>query len=310
MMRIRIRLATRGSRLALAQCALVEETLRRVAPGIVPVRIVIRTSGDRRPDLSLVRAGAAGAGQGLFTRELEAALIERRADAAVHSLKDLPTELPPGLALLATPQRGCVADALVSRWPGGLDGLPAGARVGTSSVRRMRQLLDRRPDLQVQEVRGNVPTRLRALARVGGPDAIVLAEAGLRRLGYVWEKGRLTTVPGAPFVRVLRPEEMLPAAGQGAIGLEARAADASVADALARLNHPATFCAVRAERALLRLLGGGCQMPLGALGEVEGDRLRLRAAIYPAAGGARRATAEGDASAPEDVACAVRAALG
>ncbi len=174
----------------------------------------------------------------------------------------------------------------------------------------MRQLLDRRPDLQVQEVRGNVPTRLRALARVGGPDAIVLAEAGLRRLGYVWEKGRLTTVPGAPFVRVLRPEEMLPAAGQGAIGLEARAADASVADALARLNHPATFCAVRAERALLRLLGGGCQMPLGALGEVEGDRLRLRAAIYPAAGGARRATAKGDASAPEDVACAVRAALG
>ncbi|HEX2142844.1 MAG TPA: hydroxymethylbilane synthase, partial [Candidatus Limnocylindria bacterium] len=204
-------------------------------------------------------------GDGQFTAELDQALVNGTIDIAVHSLKDLPTLVAPGLCTAAILPRGDARDALLSRHPGGLHELPFGARVGTGSPRRGAQLAAVRSDLVARAIRGNVDTRMRRL-EAGEYDAIVLAVAGLERLG----------IDVSPE-QVLPPEVMLPAPGQGAIALQVRAQDGSLIRRLARVDHEPTRVAVEAERNLLRAVGGGCLAPLGALGEVQDGRLRLRA---------------------------------
>ncbi len=264
------RVGTRGSRLALWQAEHVAACLRRERPGVVVERLVLSTAGDRVVDVALSKVGD----KGLFTRELEEALVEGRVDVAVHSLKDLPTEMPDGLALGAVLEREDPRDALVGPWTAGLDGLPDGARVGTSSLRRRAQLLARRPDLRVVDLRGNVPTRLAKLER-GECDAAVLALAGLRRLG-------LEHAAGA----VLEPEAMLPAPGQGALAVQCRRGDARVTALLGPLDHGPTRLAVAAERGFLARLEGGCQVPVGGLATPASASLRLRGLVADVDGSA------------------------
>jgi hydroxymethylbilane synthase len=268
-----LRIGTRGSPLALWQANHVADLLRPlVAPR--PVELVrIETQGDRVRDRPLSQIG----GDGLFTKEIQNALLDGRADVAVHSLKDLPTTPVSELVLAAVPARGPVGDALISRQHFRFDDLPQGAVVATSSLRRRAQLLHRRPDLQVRDLRGNVETRLRKLDE-GGLEAIVLAEAGLRRLSL---EGRIT--------EILDRSWMLPAVGQGALGLECRADDVATRGLLAALDHAPTRAAVLAERAFLRGLGGGCLVPIGALGEVSGEELWLRGCVLPTDGSKRDA---------------------
>ena len=263
----RLRIGTRGSALARTQTALVCRALgaahpELAQPGALEV-VVIRTTGDRVTDRPLAELG----GKGLFCKELEAALLERRIDLAVHSMKDLPTWLPEGLLIAALLPRADPRDVLVTRAPCGLADLPNGATVGSSSVRRRAQLLARRPDLQVVDFRGNVGTRLAKL-QAGEVDATLLARAGLDRLG-------LLELPGV----VLAPEEMLPAVGQGAIGAECRTDDGPTRELLAAIDHAATSICVRTERALLDALDGSCHTPIAGYAELSGERLRLRALI-------------------------------
>ncbi len=278
-----LRLGTRGSRLAMAQAHEAASALALLL-GHGPVETIeIRTRGDaiseRRP------AGHLVVGDGQFTGELERALLERRIDVAVHSLKDLPTASNPELRLGAILERGDPRDCLLSRHPGGLDGLPFGAGIGTSSVRRAAQLAAARVDLLARHIRGNVDTRLRRL-EAGEYDALLLAAAGLDRLGVpVSEDDRLSL------------EIMLPAPGQGALALQVRADDVAM---LASVDHGPTRLAVQAERALLRALGGGCLAPLGALAEVGDGQLRLRAA-YEGRNGFTRVDLSGPADRPGEV---------
>ncbi|MGB8509107.1 MAG: hydroxymethylbilane synthase [Pyrinomonadaceae bacterium] len=257
-------IGSRGSKLALWQAEWVRARLTALEPG-AEVRIeIIKTSGDVMQDVSLSVIG----GQGVFTKEIENALIAGRIDVAVHSLKDLPTLIPDSLSITAVPERADPQDALVL--PAGkqaadvsLRSLPVGARVGTSSLRRQAQLRHLRPDLLIADVRGNVDTRLRKLD-AGEYDAIILASAGLRRLGL--EERISAAIPSS---------EMLPAVGQGALGIETRADDADTNSLVARLNHAPTHAAVIAERALLRHLGGGCQVPIAAHATVHENSLSL-----------------------------------
>jgi hydroxymethylbilane synthase len=270
-------LATRGSRLALVQTDLVRQSLTRAHPGLAPAALVVRTKGDldRSSDL------AAMGGSGVFTKELEAALRDGRARAAVHSLKDLPVRLPDDLALGAILPRADPADVVVSRTPRDIASLPPRSSVGTGSPRRRAMLLALRPDLRVEAIRGNVPTRLSKLAR-GEFDAVILAAAGLARLGLAPSGG--IRVDDLEMHASLLPT-FLPAPGQGAIAVEARADDGEALGLLAAINDPATASAVAAERAVLAALGGGCHLALGALGRVEGDRLHLEAAFFAEPGG-------------------------
>ena len=248
-------IASRGSQLALWQARWVQQKLADLGH---PSRIeIIHTTGDKITDVPLAKVGT----KGLFTKEIEEALLEERADLAVHSLKDLPTELPAGLVLAATPEREDPRDAIVGRR---LADLPAGARLGTSSLRRAAQLRKARPDLAIESVRGNLDTRLRKLD-AGQYDAIVLAAAGLRRLG--WDDR---------IAELLPPDVICPAVGQGALAIETAAGHEQPC---AELDHPATRLAVTAERALLAALGGGCQVPIGAHATVTGDRLFLQAVV-------------------------------
>ncbi len=281
-----LRLGTRKSPLALWQARHVADLLAPLA-GTRPVELVlIETEGDRVRDRPLSQIG----GDGLFTREIQNALLDGRADVAVHSLKDLPTLPVPGLVLAAVPPRGPVGDVLVSRRHPRFDALPAGAVVATSSLRRRSQLLHRRPDLRIESVRGNVETRLRKLDEQG-LDALILAEAGLRRLGL--EKH---------ITEILDRQWLLPAVGQGALGLECRADDEASRRLLEGLNDPATRACVLAERAFLRGLGGGCLVPIGALGTVEGERLHLRGCVLSSDGQRRiDGEADGPAAAAEEV---------
>jgi hydroxymethylbilane synthase len=226
--------------------------------GIAVELMPIATAGDRRRE-----ALDAIGGQGLFTKEIQLALVDGRIDLAVHSLKDLPTAETPGLCLAAVPERGPVGDVLISAGGRSLDALPGGARIGTGSPRRRAQLLRDRSDLQMKDIRGNVDTRLRKL-REGQYDAIVLAEAGLMRLGLAGE-----------ITQRLPLEIVLPAVGQGALGLETRTDDASTRQWVAQLDHPPTHAAVAAERALMARLQGGCTAPVAALGRADGDQLTL-----------------------------------
>ena len=250
-------IASRGSQLALWQARWVAAQLS--AAGNECRIEIIKTTGDKITDVPLAMVGT----KGLFTKEIEEALLDRRADLAVHSLKDLPTELPEGLVLAAVPEREDARDAVVGV---PLADLPAGAKVGTSSLRRAAQLRKLRPDLTVESVRGNLDTRLRKLDE-GRYHAIMLAAAGLKRLGW-----------GGRIAQILEPEQMCPAVGQGALALETRAEGAGF-NACARLDHPATHAAVMAERGVLGALGGGCQVPIGAYATVAAGRLRLLAIV-------------------------------
>ena len=257
-------IGSRGSRLALWQAEWVAERLRALHPQL-PLRIeIIKTTGDKLKDVSLSIIG----GRGVFTKELEEALLDGRIDLAAHSLKDLPTRLPDNLTIAAITEREDPRDALVLREgaqtaAASLKALPPGATVGTSSLRRRAQLIHLRPDLSIKDLRGNVDTRLRKLD-AGEYDALILASAGLRRLGL-----------GDRISAYLEPEEMLPAVGQGALALETRADDETTISFVTALDHAATRAACEAERALLRELGGGCQVPIAAHGITTGDRLHL-----------------------------------
>ncbi len=258
-----LRIGTRASRLALWQARHVRDLLLEAHPGLEVEIVHVKTTGDRLPSRPLAGAGAVG----LFTKEIERALLDRRVDVAVHSLKDLPVELAPGLALAAVPERADVRDALVGRV--GLGDLGPGVVVGTGSPRRSGQLRARFPGVRVVPVRGNVPTRIGLAGEPGGPDAVILALAGLSRLGLA------DRIAG-----VLPPEIMLPAPGQGALGIETREDDAPSRGLVGVLDVAPVRAAVRAERAFLRRLQGGCTVPAGALGEVgEEGLLRLRGVV-------------------------------
>jgi len=254
-----LRIATRKSVLALWQAEHVAQALRRAHAGLRVDLAPMTTKGDRILDRSLAAIG----GKGLFIKELEAALVERRADMAVHSMKDVPGELASGLSIAAMLPREDARDALIARDARGISDLPQGARLGTSSLRRRAQLLAARPDLSIEILRGNVDTRLRRLD-AGELDAIVLACAGLIRLGL---EARITTRLG--------PEISLPAVGQGVIGIECRTEDSRMRALLAPLDDAATHVAVEAERAFARRLGGSCQSPIAAWARVDAGRLML-----------------------------------
>jgi hydroxymethylbilane synthase len=275
-----LRIGTRGSALALWQAKSIAEALRQ-SGGVETELVIIKTSGDKFQQTSFSQMGT----KGVFIKELEDALTDRRVDLAVHSMKDLPTEIPNGLTIAAICKRADVRDALLSSTGATLDTLPMNARVGTSSLRRQSQLLHFRSDLRMLELRGNVDTRIEKLKR-GDYDAIVLAKAGLDRLGL---SGNIT--------QVLSQEVSLPAAGQGAIGIEAREDDEEVLRVLAALNDADTRDSVTAERAALAGLEGGCQVSIGAWGRVVDGNLVLDVAVLSPDGAKR--IAEKDSGGPE-----------
>ena len=320
-------IATRGSALALAQANMIAAQCRAAFPRLRFELKIMKTTGDKLQTASLATKTAA-LPKGLFTKELEVALVKGQADLAVHSLKDLPTELPPGLILAATPKREDVRDVLIYRnadflkeleekiaeqadWSPGqsalrgfkphlkLQDFPAGATVATSSTRRKMSLLAARPDLKLVEIRGNVPTRLQKVAERGELDATVLALAGMKRLNFeVKSDGTLVgdAVPEGLLATILDLDVMLPCVGQGAIGIEIRAQDERIGKICERLNHFNTFHAVTAERAFLQAMGGGCQSPVGAHSEIDGDQITLKAVSFCGEtvkrGGAKRPIAE------------------
>jgi hydroxymethylbilane synthase len=262
-----LRMGSRGSALALWQARHVSEGLREMH-GVDTEIVVIKTSGDVFAQTAIEQIG----GKGVFIKEIEDALLDRRVDLAVHSMKDVPTEIPEGLEFPAITKRQEARDCLLAREADSFTGLRRGAVVGTSSLRRQAQLRHQRPDIEVRELRGNVDTRVRKMEQ-GQYDAIVLAKAGLDRLGLT---GKVT--------EIFATEMMLPAVGQGAMGIEARAEDRELLECLARLDDAETRAGVTAERALLAKLEGGCQMPLGAWGRVEDGGLLLDAGVFSADG--------------------------
>lgn len=282
-------LGTRGSDLALAQARLTAALLRAAHPDLAVEESIIKTTGDVRLDVALSNPGTLD--KGLFTKELEVALLEGRIDIAVHSLKDLPTEQPEGLVLGAILPREDPADLLLSKHEGGLEGLPAGANVATGSLRRRCFLRAIRPDLVLHEIRGNVPTRLRKLHAQTDLDGIVLASAGLRRLEV---SGCRLALDGLILSEI---RSMLPAPGQGAVAVQCRAVDSAVLDILGKISDDATAIAVDAERAVLAGLGGGCHMPLGVHAIVHGHRISMSAGWFRSeTEPPRQANAIGDAA--------------
>jgi hydroxymethylbilane synthase len=284
-----LKLGTRGSQLALTQSRQVAQALEAAHEGLKVELEIIRTTGDRVTDVPLSRIGD----KGLFTKELEQALLARTVDFAVHSMKDMPTRLPQGLVIGCVPTRKAPLDCLLSLRPGGFDALPEGARVASGSLRRRAQLLYARPDLRLEEMRGNVPTRIRRMAE-RGVDGTILAVAGLARLGVGGLEGALNgggvefEVPPSwdeeaagtrVFIVPLPSRICLPAVGQGALCLETREGDGAVLDLLDALNDPDSFAEIVCERALMRALEGGCQVPIAAWARVEGERIRIEAIV-------------------------------
>ncbi|WP_334132996.1 hydroxymethylbilane synthase [Silanimonas lenta] len=289
-----LRLATRESALALWQTEHVAARLRALHPGLEVVLVPMSTRGDQILDRALAAVG----GKGLFLKELEVAMLEGRADAAVHSLKDVPMELDGPFVLPAILERADPFDAFVSNAFDTLDALPRGARVGTSSLRRQAQLRALRPDLELLDLRGNVNTRLAKLD-AGQYEAIILACAGLQRLGL-----------GERIRERLAPPRLLPAVAQGAIALECRADDAATAALLAPLDDGATRVCVEAERAMNRALHGSCHVPVAGFAELFNEKLLLRGAVGDAASGRLvRAEARGSAAEPEALGRRVAEAL-
>ena len=271
-------LGTRSSALALAQVELTRAALLKVDPALEVLVEKFVTQGDQKLDLGLLQS-TPGGGKGLFTKELEVALLERRIDVAVHSLKDLPATMPAGLSIGAVLERADTADVLIRREPGGFEGLSKGAKVGTSSVRRARQLQWLRSDLQIVEWRGNVQTRLRKLIEQQDVGGIVLAKAGLDRLGFDTASGQLEFEGNKLWVESMAGK-MLPAIGQGAVALQMEEAREDVAQLLAKVNHGTTWTAIRAERELQRLLEGDCTLPVGVRTTVDGDKISMRAILF------------------------------
>jgi hydroxymethylbilane synthase len=262
-----LRIGSRPSPLALAQAAIVRARLAVIVPGLAAEIVPIQTSGDRMTSAALAQVG----GKGLFIKELEQALAERRIDIAVHSMKDLPAILPAGFRIAAVPEREDPRDALVTRSLGGLSALVRGARVGTSSARRKFEILHLRPDLAISPLRGNVDTRLERLAR-GELDAIILAIAGLKRLARI----------DGLNLEALDPGEFIPAAGQGALAIETLAdvPGSGLAHALADLNDPRAAAETAAERAFVAGIGASCVSPVGVHATLEGATLNLRARLF------------------------------
>jgi hydroxymethylbilane synthase len=258
-----LRIGTRGSKLALVQSTWVKAKIEQKYPNTRVEVVTIKTTGDAILDAPLSKVG----GKGLFVKEIEDALLKGRIDLAVHSMKDVPAELPEGLVLSTFPEREDPRDAFVSTHYQTLNLLPYGSRVGTSSLRRAAQLLNVRPDLEVVSLRGNIDTRLRKLA-AGEFQAIILAAAGLRRFGLA---DRIS--------QVLSTDQMMPAIGQGALGLELRADDTKTIDLLDFLNHEPTRITVGAERAFLKALQGGCQVPIAAFAQLSGQLLNLQGMV-------------------------------
>lgn len=267
-MKKKLVIATRRSRLAMWQAEHIKEKLEALHKGLQVELLPLSTRGDELLDRRLDDAG----GKGLFVKELETALADSRADLAVHSMKDVPAELPPGFSIAAIPAREDPRDVLVSKRFASLAEMPAGGTIGTSSLRRSAQIVERYPALDIRLLRGNVDTRLAKLDR-GDYDAIVLAVAGLKRLGL---EARATAR--------LSADEMLPAPGQGALGIECLAAREEVVALLAPLADGSTTACVRAERAVSRALGGNCSLPLAAFAQANMDNMRLRALVASADG--------------------------
>lgn len=256
-------LGTRGSKLALCQTEWFQSHIHQVAPEVRVTLRKIQTTGDKIVDVPLAKIG----GKGLFVKEIEEALIDGTIDLAVHSMKDIPAQLPEGLDILCVPPREDARDALISRDGRSFKDLPQGARVGTASLRRQAQLLNARPDLGIEMLRGNLDTRLRKL-KEGQFDAIVLAAAGLRRLAWAHE-----------ITEYLDPAVSLPAIGQGVLGIEGRSDDHFARSILERLNDPATEAPVTAERAFLHRLEGGCQVPIAGYATLSGETLSLEGLV-------------------------------
>ncbi|MGH8022731.1 MAG: hydroxymethylbilane synthase [Limisphaerales bacterium] len=328
-------IATRGSALALAQANFVAMRCREFFPRLRFELKIIKTTGDKMQKSSLVEGGLP---KGLFTKELEVALVRGKADMAIHSLKDLPTDLPAGLQLAATPKREDTRDVLVYRsaqylagrgpeeeqdWSPGrkelggfnagmtLKDFPAGATIATSSTRRKMQLLAARPDFRIVEIRGNVPTRLQKVADRPELEGTVLALAGMARLNFkIQQDGALIgeAAPDGLLAAILDLEVMLPCVGQGAIGIEIRADDERLAKICERLNHYNTLQATTAERAFLSAMGGGCQSPVAALAEVAGNQMTMRAVSF-ADGPAKRTEMKGPAGEPAQLGQRVAADL-
>jgi len=277
-----LRIGTRGSLLAKWQAEFVRKQLFQAA-GMEAEIVIIKTSGDKLQQSSLSQIG----GKGIFIKELEDALLENTVDIAVHSVKDVPTEMQPGLSFPAICRRDDVRDCVVSGKGATLTNLRQGARVGTGSLRREAQLRHLRPDLDIRDLRGNVDTRLRKVES-GEYDAVVLSKAGLDRLGLAHR-----------ISEVLAPDICMPAVGQGAIGAECRAGDTETSEVLEKLNHPETRAAIIAERTLLSAMQGGCQVPLGAWARIERNELVLEACVCSVDGSQyvrQRATAPPDQS--------------
>lgn len=291
-----IRIATRGSALALAQANMIAAECRLAFPDLSFELKIIKTTGDKLQKASMAKTDPS-LPKGLFTKELEVALIEGEADLAVHSLKDLPTDLPSGLMLAATPKRADVRDVLIYRGARTgnqsafrgfkpqtqLKDFPKGATIATSSTRRKAQLQLVRPDLNIVEIRGNVATRMQKVADRAELDATVLALAGISRLNFTIDSdGQLhgDPVPNGLLATVLDVEVMLPCVGQAAIGIEIRANDQRIGKICEQLNHFDTFQAVTAERAFLNEMGGGCQSPVAAYAEISGEQISMRAVSF------------------------------
>jgi hydroxymethylbilane synthase len=285
-------ICTRGSALALAQSNMIAAQCRAAFPDLRFELQIIKTTGDKLQKASMAKTDPS-LPKGLFTKELEVAMLNGEADLAVHSLKDLPTDLPEGLILAATPLREDVRDVLIYRAPGGskrgfptnlkIKDFPQGATIATSSTRRKQSLLALRPDLNIVEIRGNVATRMQKVADKAEVDATILALAGLTRLKFkINADGTISgdAVPAGLLATVISLDEMLPCVGQGAIGIETRANDQRIAKICVKLNHSETFQAVTAERAFLRGMGGGCQSPVGAHATISGDTITLKAISF------------------------------
>lgn len=275
-------LGTRGSELALTQTTMVTAALQTAFPHLRIERQIIQTSGDKRQDLRFSEfSGVANVDKGIFIKELEIALENKQIDAAVHSLKDVPSDLAAGFTIAAVLPRAAIEDVMITSDPHTLDSLPKGARVGTSSVRRAAQLKFWRPDLEIVEIRGNVPTRVKKVLGENALDAVLLAAAGLLRLNLLNANLSRIHIEGQTLhALVLDPVKFLPAAGQGAIAIECRAGDEAVIHAIRALNHAETEARVTAEREFLKILGAGCQTPVGAHTTVQDGRLHMAVRVF------------------------------
>ena len=278
----KIILGTRGSELALTQTNMVTAELQTAHPHLQIERQIIQTSGDKRQDLRFSEFNdVAHVDKGIFIKELEIALENGQIDAAVHSLKDVPSDLAAGFTIAAVLPRSAIEDVLVTAQPFTLETLPQGARVGTSSVRRAAQLKFLRPDVEIVEIRGNVPTRVKKVLGENALDAVLLAAAGLLRLGLLNANlSRIHIAEQTLHALVLDPCKFLPAAGQGAIAIECRAGDEAAVKTVRSLNHAETEARVTAEREFLKILGAGCQTPVGAHTWIKDRQLHMAVRVF------------------------------